>query len=313
MLFGAPLGLDVVLFLAGLLCLVAELGGFFVVGVFDGIVLGDRELLDVGFKIGQVWWLGHGFDADAGAGLVDNIDGLVWLDSACDVAAREFNGGADRGVGVLDAVVLFVLRADAFEDFNGLLVAWWFDGDGLETTIKGGVFFDVFAVLVEGSCANALDLAAGHCWLEDIGRVDRTLGTACTNERVEFIDEEDDVSGAADFVHDGFNAFFELAAVLGTRDHHREVEAHNPFSIEDVGDFLVSDALGEAFDDGGFADACFAQENWVVLGAAAEDLGEAFDFMGAADDGVELAGFGEFGKVTPEGIECGGFGFAFGL
>ncbi len=69
----------------------------------------------------------------------------------------------------------------------------------------------------------------------------------------------------------------------------------------------------EAFDDGGFTYTCFTQEDWVVFGAAAEDLCEAFDFVCAADDWIELACLGEFGEVASEGIERRGFGFALGF
>jgi len=54
--------------------------------------------------------------------------------------------------------------------------------------------------------------------------------------------------------------------------------------------------LGESFDDGGFADAGFADEDGVVLGAAAEHLHDAADFVIASDDRVELTLAGGFGK-----------------
>ena len=47
-------------------------------------------------------------------------------------------------------------------------------------------------------------------------------------------------------------------------------------------------ACAEPFDDGRLADAGFADEDGVVLGAAAEDLDDALDLALAADDGIEL-------------------------
>ena len=152
-----------------------------------------------------------------------------------------------------------------------------------------------------------MDLASGHCWLEDIGRVDGTFSTARTDEGVEFIDEEDDIACSADFIHDRFDAFFELAAVLGAGDHHREVEYDDAFFVEDIGDLVRDDPLGEPFDDRGLADACFAQEHRVVFGASAQDLGESFDLVGSTDDRIEVPVNGELGEVAPEGIECGCF------
>ena len=50
------------------------------------------------------------------------------------------------------------------------------------------------------------------------------------------------------------------------------------------------DALRQAFDDRRFADARFADEHRIVLAAPREDRDDAFDFVVAADDRIELAG-----------------------
>ena len=73
--------------------------------------------------------------------------------------------------------------------------------------------------------------------------------------------------------------------------------------LELIGNVAAHDALGESFDDGGLANAGFADEHRVVLGAAAEHLHDAANLVFAADDGVELAlarGFGEIVRVALE-------------
>ena len=65
----------------------------------------------------------------------------------------------------------------------------------------------------------------------------------------------------------------------------------------------VRDALGEALDDGGLADAGLADEHRVVLRAAREDLHDPLDLGLAADDRVELAVGGELGQVAAELVE----------
>jgi hypothetical protein len=54
------------------------------------------------------------------------------------------------------------------------------------------------------------------------------------------------------------------------------------------GDIAVDDALGESFHDGGLADTGFADEGGVVLGAARQNLNDAFNFHLTTDDGVEF-------------------------
>jgi len=96
---------------------------------------------------------------------------------------------------------------------------------------------------------------------------------------VEFVDEDDDVFVAADFVHDRFDAFFELTAVFCSRHDEGEVEGEDFFIPEDFGDIAADNFGSEAFGDGGFADAGFADEDGVIFCAAAEDLDDAFDLV----------------------------------
>ena len=77
----------------------------------------------------------------------------------------------------------------------GLLERRLLDHDRLEAPLEGGVALDVLAVLVERGRADALQLAARQRRLEDVGRVDRALGRAGADERVQLVDEQDAVAG----------------------------------------------------------------------------------------------------------------------
>jgi hypothetical protein len=57
---------------------------------------------------------------------------------------------------------------------------------------------------------------------------------------------------------------------------------------EERWDFSVGDALRQAFDNRGLADAGFADQHRVVLGAAAQDLDDTFQFAVATDQRIEL-------------------------
>ena len=65
-----------------------------------------------------------------------------------------------------------------------------------------------------------------------------------------------------------------------------------------IGHVAAHDALRQAFHDGGLADARLADQHRVVLGAAAQHLHDAADFVVAADHRVELALAGGFGQVV---------------
>ena len=74
-------------------------------------------------------------------------------------------------------------------------------------------------------------------------------------------------------------------------------------SLSDLGDVARDDALGEALDDGGLADAGLADQHRVVLRAAGQHLADAADLAVAPDHGVELALAGTVGEVDPELLE----------
>ena len=59
--------------------------------------------------------------------------------------------------------------------------------------------------------------------------------------------------------------------------------------LQAFGHVAADDALGESFDDGGLADARFADQHRVVFGPARQNLDHAADLLVAADDRIELA------------------------
>ncbi len=63
------------------------------------------------------------------------------------------------------------------------------------------------------------------------------------------------------------------------------------------------DALGKAFDHGGFADAGLAGEDRVVLPPAHQDVDQLADFVVAAEDRIHLAGFRLRGQILGKPIE----------
>jgi hypothetical protein len=70
-----------------------------------------------------------------------------------------------------------------------------------------------------------------------------------------------------------------------------------------VGHVALDDALRQAFHDGGLADAGFADQHRIVLGAAAQHLHDAADLFVAADHGVELAAPRLLGQIDGVAFE----------
>ena len=75
------------------------------------------------------------------------------------------------------------------------------DEDRLEAPFERRVLLDVLAVLVEGRRADRAQLTAGEHRLQQVRRVDGALGRARADDRVQLVDEEDDLAlGVLDLV-----------------------------------------------------------------------------------------------------------------
>jgi hypothetical protein len=129
-------------------------------------------------------------------------------------------------------------------------------------------------------------------------RVHRALGGAGADQRVQLVDEQDDLPfGRGDLLQHGLQALLELAAVLRAGDHERPRSSDmTALVLQALGHVAGDDALGEPLDDGGLADAGLADEHRVVLGAPRQHLHDAADLLVAADHRVELAARAGLGR-----------------
>ena len=118
-------------------------------------------------------------------------------------------------------------------------------------------------------------------------------------------------SSCGDLLEHGLQALLELAAVLGAGEQRRHVERQHALVLERLRHFAVDDALRQAFDDGGLADAGLADQHRVVLGAPLQDLDGAADLVVAADHRVELALARALGEV--DGVFLQRLALAFGF
>ena len=200
-----------------------------------------------------------------------------------------------------DAVVRLVALLQAAQDRDRVRHRRLADEDRLEAPLERGVLLDVLAVLVERGRADAAQLAAGEHRLEHVRGVDGALGRAGADDRVQLVDEQDDLAGGGlDLGEDGLQPLLELAAVLGAGEQRADVERPDALALQPLGDVAGDDPLREPLDDRGLADAGVADQHRVVLRPPREHLDHAADLLVAADHRVELAALRQRGQVAAE-------------
>ena len=230
-----------------------------------------------------------GGDAGAGAGLVNEVDGLIGQEAILDVAVGEVRGGLDSTLRIAHMVVLLVARLERGQDLDRVLDARLLDIDGLEAALEGRVLGEVLAELLGRGGTDDLESTACENGLEHGARVDGALGRAGTDDGVHLVDKQDNVVGFGRLLDHVLEALLKLAAILGARDKTRQVERPDILVHEVLGHVAGCNLLSQALDDGRLAHAGVTQDKRVVLGAARKDLHHALDFLFAANHGIELA------------------------
>ncbi len=226
--------------------------------------------------------------------LVDQVDRLVGEEAVGDVAIGEDRRGDERRVADPHAVVRLVALLQTAQDPDRVGHRRLAHEHGLEPPLERGVLLDVGAVLVERRRADGTQLAAREHRLQEVARRDGALGGASADDRVQLVDEEDDLAlGGGDLLEHRLEPLLELAAVLRARDERTDVERPDALALEPRRHVAGHDPLGEPLGDRGLADARLADQHRVVLRAPREHLDRPADLLVASDHRVELALLGK--------------------
>ena len=259
----------------------------------------DFELHDLALDLVQLGRVGGDLHAQAAGGLVDQVDGFVGQEAVGDVAVRQRGRGDHGRVGDAHVVMHLVALLQPAQDRDGVFDGRLVHQHRLETPFERRVLLDVLAKFVQRRRADGVQLAARQHRLEHVAGVHRALGRARADDGVQLVDEQDDLPGrVGDLFQHGLEPLLELAAVLRARDQRAHVERDHALLLQPFGHVAADDALRQPLDDGGLAHARLADEHRVVLGAPAEDLDGAADFLVAADDRIEFAAARHLGQVA---------------
>ena len=255
----------------------------------------NLELDQTAFQTIQFFRLGIDFHADARRGFVHQVDGFVRQLPIGDVAIRQRCRCDDRGISDLHTVMHGVTFLQSAQDRDRVFHARLADEHFLEAAFERGVLLDVFAVFVERRRADAMQLAARERGLEHVAGIHRTFGLSRADDRMQFVDEEDDVALLfREILEHRFQTLLEFAAEFRTGDQCAHVERKHATIAQTFRHLMIDDALRKAFDDCCLAHAGFADQHWIIFRAALQNLDHAADFFVASDHRIEFGFFRAF-------------------
>ena len=249
----------------------------------------DFQLHDLASQVVHFRRHGVHLRTDHGAGFVDEVDGLVRKETVRNVAVgqrRRRNQGIVMDAHAVKNFIAFLQTAE-----NGNCV---FDGrlihhHRLESALQRRVLFNVLPVLVQRRGADAVQLASCQHRLEEVARVHASLRFARTDDRVQLIDEQNNLSlGFLYFVQYGLQTFLKFAPVLGPGNQGAHIQGENRFVFQAFRNVTAHNALSKAFRNGGLADAGLSDENRVVLRFPGKNPDNVSDLRISANDRIQL-------------------------
>ena len=269
------------------------------VGLLLQRLLLNLELHDAPIELVQFFGLGVDLHPLAGRSFVDKVDRLVRQEAIGDVAVGERRSGNDRRVGDAHAVMGLVLLLQATQDRDRVLDRGLGDEHRLEPPRQRRILLDMLAIFVERRRAHAMQLAARQRRLQEVRGVHRAVGLAGPDERMHFVDEQDDAaSGRGDLVEHALQALLELAAIFRASNERAHIEREQLLVADRFRHVAVDDAQSEAFDDCRLANAGLADQHGIVLGSTRQHLDGAANLLVAANHRIELARPRRFREVA---------------
>ena len=142
-----------------------------------------------------------------------------------------------------------------------------------------------------------MQLTPTQCRLDDVGGIHGPLGRTGAHDRVQLVNEEDDVLVFTDLIHHRLDPLLELAAVLCAGDHQSQIERDDAFFRKKFRNVSRDDLLGKSLRNRGLADPSLPDQDRIILAATAENLDDPLDFLRPADDGIEIPLLGQFRQI----------------
>src|SRR6059058_901135 len=98
-------------------------------------------------------------------------------------------------------------------------------------------------------------------------------------------------------------AFFELAPVFCSRYHQRQIERDHAFVAQQFGHVATCNLLRQSLGNGRFANACFTDQDRIVLRPSTKDLNDALYFIAPPNHRIKFALSRQIGQITAKRAE----------
>ncbi len=170
----------------------------------------------------------------------------------------------------------------------GVLNVWSLYQYRLEPSFKRSVLLDVVPVLFERGRSYAVQLSSCQHGFQHVAGIDRALCFPCSDNGMELVNEEDDLSLALlDFIKHCLEPLFEFTPVFGTGKKRSHVEREDGSVLQPFGYVASVDPHCQSFNYRCLTDSWFSNKHRVVLCLATQYPYYSSYFFVTADYRVE--------------------------
>ena len=235
---------------------------------------------------------------DTAGRFVDQINRFIRQEAVGNITVAQLCCGNDSRVGNIDTVVDFITLLQTTQNSNGIFYTWLANQYFLEAAFKCSVFFNVLTVFVQGGCTDTVQFAARQSRFQHIARIHCAVGFTCTNQSMDFVNENQSVAIVfSQVVQHAFQAFFKFAAVFRAGNQSRQVQNQKAFVTQGFRYFAVDDTLCQTFNNSSFTHTRLTNQHRVVFGTALQYLNRTTNFIITTDNRVELTVTGALSQI----------------
>ena len=151
-------------------------------------------------------------------------------------------------------------------------------------SIQRRVFFDEFAVLLQGGCTQHLQFSPSQSRFEDIRRINGPLCRTGAHDGMHFIHKQNHIAAASDLCQYIPKPFFKFAPVFGACHQVGHIQADEPLLLQLRRYVAQGHPLCQSLRNGCFAHAGFSDQSRVVLILPAQNANHHIDLLLPTDD-----------------------------
>ena len=148
------------------------------------------------------------------ARFIHNINCLIRKKTIIDITIGVADCCLQCFFSYLYFMMFFISGTQTLQNLQTLIFIRFFYRDWLESSFQCRIFFNIFAVFHDRCGTDQLQFSSCKGRLQNIRRIHRSFCTTRTNDRMHFIQKQNDITCRLHLLNQTFHTFFEFSAVF---------------------------------------------------------------------------------------------------